>query len=512
MRCPCRKSVFVLGLIGLCFLAQARADLTNGLVAYYPFNGNANDETGNGNNGVVNGATLTQDRFGNAHRAYSFDGTNDYIRVARQVTTNQPLTWSVWFRPNIPDTNVVAALLNQGGNPGQTMCSPRLGIGCDVFGQFDFYTYDTVPHWVLSSKRAQYDTNHWYQLVATSDVQGNRCLYVDGVGEGTATNQPFGQNLANFYIGGEVSSYSTWFSGVIDDVRIYNRALSGSEVQQLYSLESPTNPVVWINPQSQFVAVGAMATLSVVGAGAPPLSFQWRKDANLLESGTNSVLTIAGATTNDTGGYDVIITNAYGSVTSLVATLSVGYAPGIAVQPQSLIVAAGSNVSFAVVASGTAPFGYQWQYNGAGISAASNDTYVLPNAQTLNSGNYSVVVSNAFGSITSAIAILTVVAPPTITSQPQSQNAYKGAEVLFSVGVNGTAPVFQWFKGGFVMPGETNATLLFNSVQTGDNGSYWMSASNFAGTGDVRLSLLERRGCKRAICHGVGQRADDHQC
>jgi hypothetical protein len=79
--------------------SQLPANLQQGLVAYYPFNGNANDASGNGNNGIVNGATLTADRFGNANRAYNFDGNAQYISVQNSVTLSPlNLTISVWYR------------------------------------------------------------------------------------------------------------------------------------------------------------------------------------------------------------------------------------------------------------------------------------------------------------------------------------------------------------------------------------------------------------------------------
>ena len=79
--------MFVIFVISFVFLAQASADLNDGLIAYYPFNGNANDESGNGNDGTVNGATLTNDRFGNEDSAYSFDGNNvDQYSVHAGIT------------------------------------------------------------------------------------------------------------------------------------------------------------------------------------------------------------------------------------------------------------------------------------------------------------------------------------------------------------------------------------------------------------------------------------------
>ena len=92
------KKIFTIAIIALSMNVFAQVP-TNGLVGYWPFNGNANDESGNNNNGTVSGATLTTDRFGNANKAYSFDGTNDYISVLDNNSldlTNQ-LTLSAWF-------------------------------------------------------------------------------------------------------------------------------------------------------------------------------------------------------------------------------------------------------------------------------------------------------------------------------------------------------------------------------------------------------------------------------
>ena len=83
------------------FCGYTSADLNDGLVAYYPFNGNANDESGNGNDGSVNGATLTEDRFDNENSAYSFDGVNDYIVVndSDDLDNTNKLTISTWIFP-----------------------------------------------------------------------------------------------------------------------------------------------------------------------------------------------------------------------------------------------------------------------------------------------------------------------------------------------------------------------------------------------------------------------------
>src|SRR5207249_7422659 len=102
-------------------------------------------------------------------------------------------------------------------------------------------------------------------------------------------------------------------------------------------------------------------------------------------------------------------------------------APAITLQPQSLIVTQGVNATFSVTATGSAPLGYQWRFNGTNLAGATASNYARNSAQAADAGNYSVVVSNAAGSLTSSNAALTVLVPPTITSQPQSQIVNQGA-------------------------------------------------------------------------------------
>ncbi|MEZ4577795.1 MAG: hypothetical protein R2875_07210 [Desulfobacterales bacterium] len=89
--------IFILTLAFL-FCGSANANLNDGLVAFYPFNGNANDESGNGNNGTVYGAGLTADRHGNLNSAYNFDGINDYIDIGNNVKPQFPITVSAWVK------------------------------------------------------------------------------------------------------------------------------------------------------------------------------------------------------------------------------------------------------------------------------------------------------------------------------------------------------------------------------------------------------------------------------
>ena len=108
-----------LALTLLCSLQAARGDLTNGLVAYYPFNGNADDTSGNGNNGTVIAAVLTTDRLGNANSAYAFNGSTSLITVpdAPSLRVTNDITVSCWV--NFSQTNKGVKLVGKGGDCGR---------------------------------------------------------------------------------------------------------------------------------------------------------------------------------------------------------------------------------------------------------------------------------------------------------------------------------------------------------------------------------------------------------
>jgi hypothetical protein len=122
--------------------------------------------------------------------------------------------------------------------------------------------------------------------------------------------------------------------------------------------------------------------------------------------------------TNQSGNYSVQVINGYGSVTSSNALLTVMvFPPSIGTQPSSQRVMIGSNVSFTVSVSGTTTFNYQWRFNSANILNATNDIYAIQVVGTNNAGNYSVVITNSAGSVTSSNALLTVIVPPTMVLQ-----------------------------------------------------------------------------------------------
>lgn len=175
-------------------------------------------------------------------------------------------------------------------------------------------------------------------------------------------------------------------------------------------------PTIVTQPQQQTVVAPAPGTFTVLAGGAAPLSFQWVRNGVPI-SGAVDASYVTPATTPGNNGdvYDVVVTNANGTVTSNTALLTVqtaAVAPSISTQPQNASGAVGSALTFSVVSTGTQPLTYQWQAGGVNIAGATGASLtVSPVIAQDNNVSYTVLISNSVGSVTSAAAVLTVSGP-----------------------------------------------------------------------------------------------------
>ena len=206
--------------------------LSTTLSAYYPFNGNTKDESGNGNHGVVMNAKLTTDRFNNPNSAYSFDGTDDYIAVAHSSSLNitGDITLCAWIKTN---TSV-----NHVGIIAKTDISdPRSGylmyLDADKLGSTLLMNSSLGKNGAVKSKTALND-GKWHHIVTTY-TNNVMSMFVDGV-LNNQIDYTFGINSNSqiLTIGRDPYSSSRDFTGSIDDISIYSRALNNNEVQTLY--------------------------------------------------------------------------------------------------------------------------------------------------------------------------------------------------------------------------------------------------------------------------------------
>lgn len=256
-------------------------------------------------------------------------------------------------------------------------------------------------------------------------------------------------------------------------------------------------PSISTHPLSTTATAGTGATFSVSASGTAPLTYQWSKNGNAIAGATSSTFSLGSAQLTDAGNYTVTVSNTAGSVVSSVATLTVTAAPtapSITTQPQNLTATTGTGATFTVVASGTAPLTYQWKKNGASISGATSSSFSIASVGNSDAADYSVVVSNSAGSITSSSATLTVTAAataPSITSQPQSVAVTVGNTVNFNVVSTGSVPLsYQWKKNGSNLSGATSATLTLSNVQIADAGDYTVVVSNSAGSATSASAAL----------------------
>jgi pectate lyase len=278
-------------------------------------------------------------------------------------------------------------------------------------------------------------------------------------------------------------------------IRPANEAKAASQFDtSLFKVEfipGATPPSIDIDPQDQAALVGQDATFNVLASGTLPLSYQWYYNTNtVLTNATGSTLTLTNVQLSNSGSYLVVVTNAYGAVTSAVAQLTVNVpaAPSIITQPQDQTnILPGATATFSVVAAGSDPLSYQWYYNTTTLLTGANDSILtITNVQSGNAGSYSVAVSNIAGGVVSSNAFLTVntnPVAPVFNSQPVSQVVLVGSTVSFTAVAAGTAPIgYQWNKNSIPIPGATSSTLTLTNVQTTSSGSYTLTASNSVGS------------------------------
>ena len=197
--------------------------------------------------------------------------------------------------------------------------------------------------------------------------------------------------------------------------------------------ELVTVPAILTPPQDQAVVQGSNATFTVSTFPAP-LTYQWWFNVtNLLSNATNATYTAASVDRTNAGNYGVVLGNSFGSVTSAVASLTVLTPPLITLQPSNQTVAVGGSVAFNVAAAGTAPLSYQWRLNGTNLPGSPLSAYAFSPIQTTGIGDYSVVITNNYGSVTSLTASLSLFISGRVT---QGASGLPGVQV--AVGTNVT--------------------------------------------------------------------------
>ncbi len=218
-------------------------DLAYGLVAYYPFNGDALDHSGNNNNGKVYGTlTPTIDHKGNANAAYSFDGVSNYIDIpdAPSLNPTTQITVSAWYQPvAFAGDGFDAIVSKQVPNAISPYYQYQLGVTGSEYANTPSHFGFSVGLFGPHGQPNTFNNGTWYHLVGTYDGT-NVIMYVNGVVISTVTGSGLMQDYSEDIFIGREGNYNTYYQqyfylpGSLSEIRIYNRALSQSEVTALY--------------------------------------------------------------------------------------------------------------------------------------------------------------------------------------------------------------------------------------------------------------------------------------
>ncbi len=420
----------VLFLASKATLAQVPSYVpSNGLVGWWPFNGNANDESGNGLNGTVHNAILNTDRMGNSNNSFSFNGGSDRIVVPNNsLLALNDLTISFWMKTTYNGAHEVGLVSKNisSGYPAYWIYLNHSGPG-----QVDLYVTQIGGAQAMTNSNVIVNDGNWHLIAATrTSVSGLQKIFIDGSLSNTS-NGPVGiLSVSDDLLFGETfnGDNQSNYVGQLDDIGIWNRALDSCEIKDLYfaSLGNCCSAAFNTQPQSVNTTTGSNASFVAQSTSLNAI-YQWQTNVglgwqNLSNAGqysgiTNDTLIVSNLTSiNNQQLFRCVLTNGNCSDTSSQALLNV--CDGFATQPSSLNAVVAQNASFTISSLANNPI-YQWQSdlglgwqnlsNAGQYSGVNNDTLVVTNLSAANNNQlFRCILTSGTCSDTSAAATLSV--------------------------------------------------------------------------------------------------------
>jgi hypothetical protein len=326
-RTPAHAAVaaFVLSAVLMAGTAGAQ-DINDGLLVEYLLDETsglvAADTSGNGRHGELISFPDQDSHWIEGYKdgALSLMESSGYVAVSGLPMISNT-TWSAWVRPGVTNSNqsIITATF-PGAGAGHLL---QLVNGVD--GPAHAQVYWNHDQAAINFRSPQsLELGKWHHVAMTIDAgTGLLSLYVDGVlvNTGTGVPKPYEDVV---YIGRRIVTGTGFpMSGAVDEVRIYDRALSAQEIREISGFTDPQPPGIVRHPLSQTVYAGSSVTFSVLATGDEPLSYQWYKDDVLLPDAMNTTLMIESVSLEDAGPYHVIVTNEIGQTSSNPAVLIV---------------------------------------------------------------------------------------------------------------------------------------------------------------------------------------------
>ncbi len=433
-------------------------NLTTGLVAMYPFNGNANDMSGNGNNGVVTGATLTTDRFGNPNSAYSFNGSSK-ITVPNNTSLNAfPITMNAWVKTT-SSCYIIGKYLNNSGN-GYFMAINASGLTI-----YDGYFYSSTIH-VIDEPNPPSNVvtdNVWHMHTFVVGPTGGK-IFLDGnlVDTVSWTGTPNAPNTTENLIFGanDPPNANCYLNGDLDDISIYGRVLNNAEIQALYTGVAPTGCPTAAPVTTNASRCGAGTVTLTATGGTQYLWYNASSGGSIINIGaTYNTPSLSAITTYYVSNFDSC---------ESVRVPAIAYINNINVNAgANHTISCGDSVLLnpSVTYSGTGTLAYNWSPTTDVASPTTLSTYVKPSSTTTYTIQVTDGVCTSFGNTT-------------ITVNPASFGVAftTNTQILyappFAFQYNNTTPNisnynFTWYFGDGTYVQSNNATVFHQYSQNG---------------------------------------------
>jgi hypothetical protein len=328
-----------IAIFGLALISNAQVPNyvpSNGLVGWWPFNGNANDESLNGNDGIVSGPSITSDRFGNLGASFSFNGSADYINTELSprisISSNSDISISYWCSFNSLNIDhplepifLIDSLYSKGITSYYDQTINKITASNSILGT----GYNSVV--ALSNT----ESNIWYNVIITVNIPTNLIkLYINGIFQSSSNISSLViSDFKYLHIGRHGIYPNLWhMNGKIDDIGLWNRALTQEEITALFNAPNCSNDLT-ISPASNQLHTGNTATFSSTTSDPNP-SYVWQSDfgqgfqtlndyGNYTGVNTNSLSISNVQLPNHTQPIRVISTSGECIDTSNVATISI---------------------------------------------------------------------------------------------------------------------------------------------------------------------------------------------
>ena len=307
---------------------------------------------------------------------------------------------------------------------------------------------------------------------------------------------PLGAGVGrSFQIGASGPANQEAWPGRIDEVAVYGEALPASAVAAHFAswrtTSSGSAPIITQQPQNLALDDGQTATFRVQLADATGAIYRWTRNGTNVPGATNATLVIAPVMLADNNSIlRCVIYNAFGGTNSSAAILAVRTPPSFVIPPVDTVRYITQSGTLSAVVNGSLPLSFQWFKDALLIPNATNTALNFAQLDLTNSGAYVLAVTNVFGAITSAPAMLAVV-PVVILNAPENAVRFIGQPVTFSVSAAGVAPLtYQWRKGGSPLAGQTNSTLTLGPLVALDAGVYSVTVANPYGSTNTPGAVL----------------------